>query len=178
VRRQRGQFVVRIDGIDTATGKPRPKQIGTYPSQRAARDAAARAAAEATQPAARGTLGWLVNRWVTSRTDVGPKTRAQYEWAATHIQQGLGAVSLESLDRDDVAQWLDGLATGGQFSRRSVQIFRMVLRAVLADAATARRGRVRRFGLVQRAPLGVQCGYGLESRLDGRVRRMASGYGV
>jgi integrase len=33
-----------------------------------------------------------------------------------------------------VARWLEGLATGGQFSRRSIQILRMVLRAALGDA--------------------------------------------
>jgi integrase len=41
---------------------------------------------------------------------------------------------LEHFDRDDVARWLDALAKGGSFSRRSVQIFRMVLRATFADA--------------------------------------------
>jgi integrase len=37
-------------------------------------------------------------------------------------------------DRDDVARWLEGLASDGRFSRRSIQIMRMVLRAALADA--------------------------------------------
>ena len=36
VRKQRDKWVVRVDGIDTATGKHRPRQLGTYPSQRAA----------------------------------------------------------------------------------------------------------------------------------------------
>ena len=40
VRRQRDKWVVRVDGIDTATGKHRPRQLGTYPSQRAALTAA------------------------------------------------------------------------------------------------------------------------------------------
>src|SRR6266540_4038904 len=34
----------------------------------------------------------------------------------------------------DIARWLDDLASGGKYSRRSVVIFRMVLRAALADA--------------------------------------------
>ncbi len=29
VRKQRDKWVVRIDGIDTATGKHRPRQLGT-----------------------------------------------------------------------------------------------------------------------------------------------------
>ena len=40
VRKQRDKWVVRVDGIDTATGKHRPRQLGTYTSQRAALAAA------------------------------------------------------------------------------------------------------------------------------------------
>jgi hypothetical protein len=45
VRQHRGRWVVRIEGIDTETGSRRPRQLGTYPSQRAARNAAADAIA-------------------------------------------------------------------------------------------------------------------------------------
>ena len=37
VRRQRDRWVVRVDGIDTETGKHRPRQLGTYASKRSAR---------------------------------------------------------------------------------------------------------------------------------------------
>ena len=40
VRKQRDRWVVRLDGIDTETGKHRPRQLGTYASQRAGRTAA------------------------------------------------------------------------------------------------------------------------------------------
>jgi hypothetical protein len=40
VRKQRDKWVVRVDGIDTETGKHRPRQLGTYPSQRSAVKAA------------------------------------------------------------------------------------------------------------------------------------------
>ena len=36
VRKQRDKWVVRVDGIETATGKHRPRQLGTYASQRSA----------------------------------------------------------------------------------------------------------------------------------------------
>ena len=134
VRRQRERWVVRVDGIDTETGAKRPRQLGTYPSRRAAHAAALEAAASGSATTVRGTVGWLVDRWVASRTDVGPKTKVQYVWAAGHIGRELGAIPLEHFDRDDVARWLDDLATGGRFSRRSVQILRMVLRASFADA--------------------------------------------
>jgi hypothetical protein len=34
VPRHRDKWVVRVDGIDTETGRARPRQVGTYPSQR------------------------------------------------------------------------------------------------------------------------------------------------
>ncbi len=34
VRQQRDKWVVRVDGIDTETGKQRPRQLGTYLSKR------------------------------------------------------------------------------------------------------------------------------------------------
>ena len=40
VRKQRDKWVVRVDGIDTLTGKHRPRQLGTCASQRSANAAA------------------------------------------------------------------------------------------------------------------------------------------
>ena len=56
VRKQRDKWTVRVEGIDTETGKVRPRQIGTYPSQRAARAAASKATASGDLPTASGTL--------------------------------------------------------------------------------------------------------------------------
>ncbi len=137
VRAQRDAWVVRVDGIDTASGVKRPRQLGTFPSKRAAQNAAANFAADGDAGVVqRGTVAWLVGRWVTSRTEIGPKTRSQYEWASVHVCKGLGAVTLELLDRDDVAVWLADLAAAGKLSRRSIEICRMLLRAALADAVS------------------------------------------
>ena len=145
VRQQRGRWVVRVDGLDTATGKPRPRQLGTYPSRRAAQQAAATSIADGEPAVAdRASLAWLVDRWVVSRNDVGLKAREQHAWAAKHIKEGLGGLRIDALDRDDVARWLDGLATGGRLARRSVQLCRTILRAVLADAVEE--------GLIRRSP--------------------------
>ena len=133
VGRQRDRWVVRVDGIDTETGKHRPRQLGTYTSQRAAL-AAARSVSVQQRAASRDTVGWLVRRWCASRTDVSPGGRQQYEWAAGHIDAGIGAIRLDRLDREDVAGWLDSLASGGHFSCRSVEICRTVLKAALTDA--------------------------------------------
>jgi len=142
VRQQRDKWVVRVDGIDTTTGKHRPRQLGTYASRRSAQAAATSFAASGEVGADWGTVGHLVDQWAAGRLDVSNKTRLMYEWAAGHIREGLGAIRVDDLERDDVARWLDGLAAGGQFARRSIQIFRMVLRAALADAVDA--GQLRR----------------------------------
>ena len=133
VRKQRDKWVVRVDGIDTTTGKHRPRQLGTYPSQRSAQ-AAARAVRADDRSTERGTVSWLVRRYVASRTDITVKAQQQYEWAIPHIDDGLGAIQLSLLDRDDVARWIDGLAADGKLGRRSIQICRTVLRAALAEA--------------------------------------------
>lgn len=143
VRKQRSKWVVRVDGIDTETGRHRPRQLGTYPSRRAALSASRTAATEG-RTSERGTVGWLVRRYVASRTDVSLKARQQYEWAIPHIEAGLGAIRLDRLDREDVARWLEGLAAAGHLSRRSIQVCRNVLRAALADAVDE--------GLLRRSP--------------------------
>src|SRR5215207_11251681 len=83
VRRQRDKWVVRVEGIDTETGRRRPRQLGTYASQRTAQ-AAARSLSVEQRVATRDTVGWLVRRYVASRSDVTLKAREQYEWAISH----------------------------------------------------------------------------------------------
>jgi integrase len=144
VRKQRGKWVVRLDGIDTETGKHRPRQLGTYASQRSAPVAAKEAIADGQRGSARSTVGSVVSAWAASRTDVSAKARLQYEWAAGHIAEGLGSIRLDRLDREDVSGWLDGLAADGKYARRSIVIFRTVLRAALADAVEE--------GLLRRSP--------------------------
>jgi integrase len=143
VRKQRDKWVVRVDGIDTATGKHRPRQLGTYASQRSA-NAAARSMKTEDRSTERGTVSWLVRRYVASRTDITVKARQQYEWAIPHIENGLGAIQLSRLDREDVAMWIEALAAGGKLGRRSIQICRTVLRAALSEAVDE--------GLIPRSP--------------------------
>ena len=59
VRKQRDKWVVRVDGIDTATGQHRPRQLGTYASQRSA-NIAARSMKAGDGANDRGTVSWLV----------------------------------------------------------------------------------------------------------------------
>jgi len=108
VRKQRDKWVVRLDGIDTETGRHRPRQLGTYTSQRSARTAAAKFAAEGTEGAGKGTVGWLVDRWVAAKTDITEKSQMQNRWAAGHIRRALGAIRLDQLDRDDRPRYPSG----------------------------------------------------------------------
>ena len=143
VRKQRNKWVVRVDGIDTATGKHRPRQMGTYASQRSA-NAAARDMRADDRATERGTVSWLVRRYVASRIDISEKSQQQYEWAIPHIEDGFGAIPLATLDREDVTRWIEALAAGGKLSKRSVQICRTVLRAALSEAVDE--------GLIPRSP--------------------------
>ncbi|MGB3736894.1 MAG: hypothetical protein WA964_18185, partial [Ilumatobacter sp.] len=52
----------------------------------------------------RGTVSWLVRRYVAGRTDITPKAQEQDAWAIPHIEAGFGAIQLSMLDRD--ARWL------------------------------------------------------------------------
>jgi integrase len=142
VRKQRDRWVVRVDGIDTETGKARPRQLGTYPSQRAGRAAAAVAIETGHDRPERGTVAELLDEWVASRTHVSPNQAQQYRWAAKHINVGLGAIALARLERSDVSAWYESLAQGGTLSRRSIQIIRMTLRAAMANAVAS--GELRR----------------------------------
>jgi integrase len=150
VQQHRDKWVVRVEGIDTETGSRRPKQVGTYKSRRAAQAAATAFTAAGEVVAERETVGRLVDDWVAAKVDVSNKTRMQYEWAAGHIRSGIGGLRVDRLDRSDVARWFEQLAAEGKFSRRSIQIMRMVLRAALADAVEVgglRRSPAARVGM-------------------------------
>ena len=133
--------------VSTASTPP-PASTGHASSARTRRGASALAAARAGQAdrrsTERGTVSWLVRRYVAGRTDITLKSRESYEWAIPHIEAGLGAIPVARLDREDVAQWIDGLASAGDLSRRSVQICRTVLRAALAEAVDE--------GIIPRSP--------------------------
>ena len=62
---------------------------------------------------------------------------------ASHIRKRLGGIPLDQLTREDVATWIDGMAAGGVYARRSIQVFRMVLRAALDEAEAEGRLRPR-----------------------------------
>ncbi len=93
---------MRVDGIDTVTGRRQARQLGTYASQRSALSAV-RSGAIDTRATPRGTVSWLVRRYVAGRTDISQKARESYEWAIPHIEAGLGAIPVARLESAVVA---------------------------------------------------------------------------
>jgi integrase len=170
-RRQRDKWVVRVDGIDTETGKHRPKQLGTFASRRAAEKAARDATVEGPS-LDRSSVAATIERWLELRTDVSAKTRDQYRWASRHILAGLGSVRVSDLDRDDIVRWLSSLAESG-LSPRSVQICRTVLKAALADAVED--GRLKRNPAQRVAlPAKVAVGRDLEAWTPEEIERFVT----
>ena len=114
-----------------ATGKHRPRQLGTYPVPAIAQ-AAARALRAEESSTERGTVE-LVGAPIRRSSN-----RHHAEGAAA-VRVGEPATSRRAsarsrcrdLDRDDVADWIEPSPLAGKLSRRSVQICRTVLRAAL-----------------------------------------------
>ena len=75
VRQQRDRWVVRVDGIDTESGKHRPRQLGTLASRRSAQRAASAFTESGDVGSDHGTVGALVDRWVAGRIHVSAKSQ-------------------------------------------------------------------------------------------------------
>ena len=111
VRRQRDRWVVRVDGIDTETGKHRPRQLGTL--RLAAVGAGGRIGVRRSR-----RVGPTGDRRPPRRPVGGRGRRLDQDPTAVRvggerIARDLGAIRVDRLDREDVARWLDGLAAGG-----------------------------------------------------------------
>ena len=65
------------DGIDTESGKHRPRQLGTYASRRSAQRAASAFTESGDVGSDHGTVGALVDSWVAGRVYVSAKSRMQ-----------------------------------------------------------------------------------------------------
>ena len=58
VRQQCDKWIVRVDGLDTESGRRRQQQLGTYKSRSAGQMAAGDTGTD------RRSVGFLVDRWV------------------------------------------------------------------------------------------------------------------
>ena len=64
VRQQCDKWIVRVDGLDTESGRRRQQQLGTYKSRSAGQMAATEYAAAGDTGTDRRSVGFLVDRWV------------------------------------------------------------------------------------------------------------------
>ena len=127
-----------------ATGKHRPRQLGTYLSQRSAQAAARSLRAEESASIARhGRSGCCVG---TSHR--GPTSRRRHSSNTSGRSPTSRTASARSRWRCSTVTtwpgWIEALAAGGKLSQRSVQICRTVLRAALTEAVDEGRSRGRR----------------------------------
>jgi len=149
IQRQRNRWVVRVAGYDAATGRRRVRQLGTYPTKKAA-VSHQRAVLDGRAGSDDETLGaYLTEVWLPSkdeRVEVG--TYDQYRWAVDgHIVPLLGAVRLRDLTPEAVDRWVRALVVAedgerARLSATSARLVRKILSMSMEDAV--RRGRLPR----------------------------------
>ncbi len=157
VQRQRGKWVVRQSGYDAATGRRRVKQLGTFPTKRAAA-AHQKAVAEGRAGGEGETLREFLEKvWLPSKQGrVELATLDQYGWAVRrHIVPLLGAVRLRDLTAEVVDGWLVDLTAVGKSGKprlgpTSARLVRKVLSMALEEAV--QRGRLARNPVVLTQP--------------------------
>ena len=149
VHRQRGRWVVRVSGYDSATGRRKVQQLGTFPTKRAAtaylrQVQDGRAGGEDEELRAYLREVWLPSK----RSRVESSTLHQYEWAVEgHIVPLIGAVRMRDLSPEVVDRWLTALVAEDQdgksrLSGNSARTIRKILSMSMEDAV--RRGRIPR----------------------------------
>ena len=100
VHQQREKWVVRVDWLDTETGRARPRRLGTYKSRRAAQMASTEFAAAGDMGTDRSSVGFLVDQWVASRADVASKKKMQYECIPGSAVEPVGCCGRRSGSRE------------------------------------------------------------------------------
>jgi integrase len=147
VHRQRGKWVVRQAGYDPATGRRRVRQLGTFPSKRAAQ-IRQRAVLDGRAGTETETVGeYLEQSWLPGKEGrVETSTFDQYTWAVRrHITPLLGAVRLRDLTAEVLDGWLLELVTADPVTGKprlgatSTRLVRKVLSMALEEAVQRER---------------------------------------
>ena len=175
VRQQRDKWVVRVDGIDTETGKHRPRQLGTFTSRRSAPDGGD------VVRRGDGEIGGGPRHRRPSRRAVGGRPRRRVGEGPPAVRVGRrahqGRARRDPRSTGSTATTSPGGSTAwppaANMSRRSIQIFRMVLRAALADAVEAGAAAPQPGGPGRHATSGRQGRPGAGGRGVGRGRPAA-----
>ncbi len=148
VHRQREKWVVRQAGYDPVTARRRVKQLGTFPTKRAAL-VYQRAVLDGRAGTDAESLGDFLEVWLRSKEGrVAVSTFDQYTWAVRrHITPLLGAVRLRDLTAELLDGWVGELCALGPSGKprlgpTSARLVRKVLSMALEEAV--QRGRLHR----------------------------------
>ena len=145
VHRHRGKWVVRQGGYDPATARRRVRQLGTFPTKRAAL-AHKKALGEGRAGTDSESLSDFLEVWLRSKEGrVAVSTFDQYAWAVRrHITPLVGAVRLRDLTADLLDGWVGSLSAPGPSGKprlgpTSARLVRKVLSMALEEAVQRRR---------------------------------------
>jgi len=150
IQKQRTRWVVRQPGYDPATGRRRPRQLGTFDTRRAAQ-AHVRSVQDGRSGGDGETLAqFLEGSWLASKAGrVAQGTLDQYTWSITrHIVPLIGAVRLRDLSAEVVDRWVAGLVVPQgdppkpRLGATSARLVRKVLSMAMEEAVE--RGRLPR----------------------------------
>ncbi|MFF0343479.1 tyrosine-type recombinase/integrase [Kribbella sp. NPDC004875] len=141
-------YVIRV--TDPVTGQSKPKWVGGFPTEKAAkeaRDDARRAASRGEYiEKSRITVEQYLTGWLDGHAlEIKPSTLAGYrEWLARYVFPRIGSMRLQAVRSATLTAMYKELSTsGGQggkgLSSRSVEYINAILRKALNDAVNADR---------------------------------------
>ncbi len=141
VQKQRGRWVVRQPGYDGATGKRRPRQVGTFATKREALATARRVGPGGAGSGSQTLEVFLTDVWLRAmESKVEASKLAQYRRVVgKEIVPLLGAVRLKHVDQGLINAWVIELSSapaGGEpaLDQGSVHAVREVLSMAFDDA--------------------------------------------
>ena len=158
VQKQRGKWAVRVLGYDSAAGRRRVRQLGTFDTKKAA-IAHSRLLVEGRVGGADETVGdFLTEAWLPSKEGrVEASTLEQYRWAANgRIIPLIGSVRLRDFTPEVADRWVRDLCAvpedGGKalLGATSTRTVRKVLSMALEEAVE--RGRIPRNPVLRTRP--------------------------
>lgn len=150
IQKQRGKWMVRVSGYDSATGRRRVRQLGTFETKKAA-VAHSRLFVEGRVGGVDETISdFLTESWLPSKEGrVERSTFDQYRWAVNgHIVPLIGSVRLRDFTPEVADRWVRDLCTVPEGSAKarlgatSTRTVRKVLSMAMEEAVE--RGRIPR----------------------------------
>lgn len=146
IQKQRGKWAVRQTGYDPATGRPKVRQLGTFPTKKAAVAFSKTVGVGQAGSDDETVAAFVGDVWLRSKEGrVERSTLDQYRWAVhRHIVPLIGGVRLRDLTPELVDEWIVELnsAPEGEKARlgaTSTRLVRKVLSMALEEAVQRKR---------------------------------------